>query len=207
MWAVRARNQSCGLFSLWEYQHNRGSDDRTAVREAAKKLGRSGTHRDDAAHHLSKLHIRHLAVRTTLLLRATSRCRLPSASIQSTAAHALRWAQSQTICAHLCFVQSSLSPCASNQQLGSPFPRGRDSTALNHPSHTIPPPTGCHFSGKPGGWLRLSCLHAITTHVIFSFEAITSSWISKCAWSFNEIPRLGSLEPSWFSWQRHTNST
>ena len=74
------------------------------------------------------------------------------------------------LCAHLCFIQSSLSPRAANQQLGSPFPRGRDSIALNHPSHIIPPPTGCHFSGKPCGWMRLSCLHAITTHVLFHLK-------------------------------------
>ena len=206
MWAVRAKNQSSGLFSLWEYQHNQRVrwPNHAPDREAAKKLGRSGTHRDDAAHHLSKLHIRHKwhigPLPGAVCHLPLSRARLPMPSD----GHRVR---QYVLCAHLCFIQSSLSPRAANQQLGSPFPRGRDSTALNHPSHIIPPPTGCHFSGKPGGWMRLSCLHAITTHVIFSFEAITSSWISKCSQSFNEIPRLGSLEPSWLSWQRHTNST
>ena len=79
--------------------------------------------------------------------------------------------ESDNTCSVLIFASSSpVFPRAANQQLGFPFPRGRDSTALNHPSHIIPPPNGCHFSGKPCGWMRLSGLHAITTHVIFHLK-------------------------------------
>ena len=80
--------------------------------------------------------------------------------------------ESDNMCSALIFASPS-QVClhgTTNQQLVSPFPRGCYYTALNHPSHTVPPPTGCHFSGGPRWWTWLSCLHAITTHVIFHLK-------------------------------------
>lgn len=55
-------------------------------------------HHNNGLHGFRKSYFQHLVLSTVVLLGATSRCCLPSVSNEGVAAHALRLAQSQTIC-------------------------------------------------------------------------------------------------------------
>lgn len=116
--------------------------------------------------------------------------------------------ESNDMCSALIFASPSrvCLHSTTNQQLGPSF-------ALGHYYPAFNPSWPCYSSLN---WLPSlgmailmdrALLFSCHQHLCdFSFAMITSSRISECSRSSNEIPRR-SLEPSWFSWQPHTNST
>lgn len=155
-------------------------------------------HSDNAAHHFRKWCIWHLVLSITGLLRATSRCCVPSASIQSVAAHALKTgAESDNTCS-ACIFASPSQVClhgTTNQQLGENLSTWGLLRSFSPSQPPCPSSSWLPLLRRAipvDGALPPSCYHCSCD---FSFETITSSCISKCSHSSNEIPGH-SLEPN-----------
>lgn len=80
--------------------------------------------------------------------------------------------ESDNMCSALIFASPS-QVCLHGKTTSSltlPFHMGAIIPSLILPSRIIPPPTGSHFSRWTCLWTRLSCLHAISTCVIFHLK-------------------------------------